>query len=551
MHAVTLITIVCLALFGCSDQAKNEGEQQSPNTVEDGGAKQDSGGFDPLNPPDSGEIDLDGKPDAGGDDNDTVTGCTAGRELCGDGLDNDCDELADEHCACDDDAEQDCYDGPSAFAGVGLCSFGAQQCISTPEFNSWGVCEGARLPVIEVCNNALDDDCDGKSDEGCVCEVDETRACYGGSSATRGVGACEDGLLTCLEHGDEGKWSDDCAGEVTPATELCGNDVDEDCDGDLDNGCACEPDTSEPCYSGSDETRGVGACEDGTRACEVNEGVATWGSCEGDVTPSPEVCGNDIDEDCDDRLDNDCASLACPADVIVPAGDPLTLTAVGMGVTNYGFTISDGPEGGAATVVWSNLSSTSPTAQLTPIIVGEYTVRISAQNVNGDPLECSVRVTAQAHGLRIQLLWDGTGDVDLHLINEAATRWAIAPDGTYWENRNSTWGAVLDVDNIPGPGPENIRINSPEIGMTYTIGVHQFNNAIGRIATVDLFCGNTDTSPVRTWISRPLMGTVEQGGQCTGNDFWRVARVTFTSPSTCMVEEINDYITGAASCMAR
>ena len=54
---------------------------------------------------------------------------------------------------------------------------------------------------------------------------------------TAGVGICRTGTQTCTS----GTWSA-CAGEVKPATEVCGNDVDEDCDGLVD--CA-DPDCSQ------------------------------------------------------------------------------------------------------------------------------------------------------------------------------------------------------------------------------------------------------------------------------------------------------------------
>jgi hypothetical protein len=549
MRATWIVVLSsCLVIAACSDS--EEAKQESSMTGEDGG--KDGLDIDPNNPSlDAGHGNTDvGKPDGGedDDDDDTMTGCTAGREICGDGLDNDCDALADERCGCDEGAEQECYDGPKEQAGVGQCAFGTQACVASEEFSSWGSCEGAQLPAIELCNNALDDDCDGKSDETCVCDPGETRSCYGGSSATRGVGACQDGALTCVEAGDEGAWTEACDGEVLPETEACGNDVDEDCDGELDNGCACEAGASEPCYSGSEETRGVGACRDGMRTCELSEDLATWGGCTSDVIPSAEVCGNDVDEDCDGELNNDCAALVCPGDATVPASNPVLLTATGSGVTNYAFAVTAGPEGGPATATWSGASSTSPSAQLTPFIVGAYTVRVTAQNGAGDPLECSFTVTALPHGLRAQLFWDGTGDVDLHLHNANPTRWSMAPDDTFWQHLVSPWGGELDVDNLVMNGPENITVDNPVIGMTYTIAVHNWSNGVGRIATVNVFCGDTaSTTPQQTWVSRALQG-MEPGGQCNGNDFWRVARITFTSAATCTIETIDDYITAATSC---
>src|SRR3989344_4685246 len=63
---------------------------------------------------------------------------------------------------------QSCSEGSSRDCGitdVGECSYGIQSCSG----NEWGICHGAVYPEIsELCNNNLDDDCDGSTDEGCV-----------------------------------------------------------------------------------------------------------------------------------------------------------------------------------------------------------------------------------------------------------------------------------------------------------------------------------------------------------------------------------------------
>ena len=101
-----------------------------------------------------------------------------------------------------------------------------------------------------------------------------------------------------------------------------------DCDGDSANGCEsdtackCQPGATDPCYPGPANTAGVGICKAGTRKC--NAAGTAWGLCDGFVLPEPEICANNIDEDCtgvaDDvpdidgdgwtRCDNDCCELA-------------------------------------------------------------------------------------------------------------------------------------------------------------------------------------------------------------------------------------------------
>ncbi|MDF1564303.1 MAG: MopE-related protein [Deltaproteobacteria bacterium] len=85
--------------------------------------------------------------------------CTPAAETC-DGQDNDCNGAVDEGCVAS--GTQPCYDGPNGTAGVGVCQSGTQQAMG----ELWGACVGSIGPRPEQCN-ALDDDCDGTTDEGC------------------------------------------------------------------------------------------------------------------------------------------------------------------------------------------------------------------------------------------------------------------------------------------------------------------------------------------------------------------------------------------------
>ncbi len=83
-------------------------------------------------------------------------------EVCDNGLDEDCDTLIDEGCACDLGDTQPCYGAPDATLDVGECRAGEQTCISDGQGDvRWSACEDAVLPGIEICTGGDDEDCDG------------------------------------------------------------------------------------------------------------------------------------------------------------------------------------------------------------------------------------------------------------------------------------------------------------------------------------------------------------------------------------------------------
>ncbi|MFH1332316.1 MAG: MopE-related protein [archaeon] len=192
-------------------------------------------------------------------------------ELCN-GEDDNCDATIDEGCPCEFNTTRIC--------GVdeGLCREGIQRCLN----GFWSFCSSNYIgPRPEVCDNGLDEDCDGYPDDGCICENNATQEC--GTD----VGECEKGTQICFG----GNWTA-CSGAKTETAEVCSGKKDEDCDTLID----CDDDS---CLISS-------VCEDGgpggpTPTCfdktknQGEEGVDCGGPC----PACQELCGyGEITSEC-------------------------------------------------------------------------------------------------------------------------------------------------------------------------------------------------------------------------------------------------------------
>ncbi len=77
-------------------------------------------------------------------------------EIPNNGIDEDCNGL---DAQCIPETVQPCYTGPSGTEGIGICRAGTITCASDGMF---GACEGQILPITEIPNNGIDEDCNGQ-----------------------------------------------------------------------------------------------------------------------------------------------------------------------------------------------------------------------------------------------------------------------------------------------------------------------------------------------------------------------------------------------------
>ncbi len=231
-------------------------------------------------------------------------------ETCLDAFDNDCNGETNEDgagCVCAPSTITSCYTGPAGTAGVGLCKAGLHTCDALG--TSYGPCAGEALPQPETCATPGDDDCNGQVNEGgagCVCAPNGAVSCYPGPAGTPGVGICKAGTQLCNAQGTA---LGACSGAVQPQGEICGDSLDNNCDGQVNEGCGCVPGSTTPCYNGPPGTMGVGACQGGTQTCKPS--ADSYGPCVGETLPQPETCATPIDDDCNGQVNEGGAGCVC------------------------------------------------------------------------------------------------------------------------------------------------------------------------------------------------------------------------------------------------
>ncbi|MCA9542093.1 MAG: hypothetical protein KC620_24520, partial [Myxococcales bacterium] len=202
--------------------------------------------------------------------------CARGRTTCRDAAPA-CDPLvepAEERCNGEDDdcdgiADEDDLDSGSACqtGRPGACAEGITLCLAGRP-----TCDPVNPPVAEICD-AVDNDCDGRVDEGTE---------GGDPCQTELPGVCAAGVTVCM--GAELL----CQPELAPSAEVC-DGLDNDCDGNVDEqaervGATCGTGRPGIC------ARGTWLCVDGALACDPEQ------------DPAPEVC-NGIDDSCDGHID--------------------------------------------------------------------------------------------------------------------------------------------------------------------------------------------------------------------------------------------------------
>jgi hypothetical protein len=238
---------------------------------------------------------------------------------------------------------------------------------------------------------------------------------------------------------------DSCAVATCPAPvvdncgsgEICGDGLDNNCNGMVDEGCACIPGEVQPCFLGPPGRRGVGGCVDGTQRCQGQEEFGEWGQCEGGIWPTAERCDS-LDNDCNGCVDDDpmCCETAlnCPGPGDLPEAAPYADYVINGAqfyngaVQTWSWTVVGGPcdqllQATSGKVSYTLTGQNTSSLKFHPTLSGDYTVTVDMGLASGEHLTCTFIVHVKGPGFRVELCWDTTGqsDIDLHVHKPGTT----------------------------------------------------------------------------------------------------------------------------------
>ena len=153
-------------------------------------------------------------------------------------------------------------------------------------------------------------------------------------------------------------------------------------------------------------------------------------------------------------------------------------------ITSYTWELTSIPEG--TTETYLQIQNTNDGLySFIPSVVGIYKVELfvtNAQNLLSEPTILEVIVYPDEQ-VRIELLWDQSNDIDLHLIHLQTNQNICNENDMYYLNRvnppmwfsQESANPRLDADNTLGYGPENINIDEPLDG-TYRIYAYYYSS---------------------------------------------------------------------------
>lgn len=343
---------------------------------------------------------------------------------------------------------EECEQNEDCASGF-ICDESIKECVpeakSGEEGENSGASEGEK-PDGSAAEGTSDADQEGPHEGGIyvTCTPGERKECYEGPSGTLDKGLCKAGYKECVEDGSD--WSE-CRDQVLPIAEICGDGIDQDCDGsDL------TPETADD-IDGDGYTYCTGDCCETTWDCQVDPEK---------VNPSSfEVPENGADDNCNGQVDE-----------VVSACD----SGINQGTTNP--------------------IDMAQSMDLCPVTESQTFGVISAKLLFPDGTEGEI--PAQQHAVLTafgnvlkpkagsSFLAFSTGSVtepgDLSVNNETSSGapddWFQANGGTNFPDAPSCQGGLINQGGDPGQPPVNdpvmleLMIRAPKNAAAFGVGVY-------------------------------------------------------------------------------
>ncbi|MFT4974270.1 MAG: hypothetical protein ACI8S6_000152 [Myxococcota bacterium] len=433
-------------------------------------------------------------------------------ELC-DGIDSDCDGVVDNDPVDGSEHFLD-YDGD----GYGGASVSILSCEDAPSgyVDNSEDCDDLSAAAFpggdEVCDG-LDNDCDGNVDIGATDitlfyadgdgdgygnPAQSTQGCFPPDGYVDNGADCDD---TDPERSPETQWYPDLDGDGYGSTDFVVIDCEEP-DGYTLNGEDCDDERSDVFPGAEEVCDGADTNCDGTvPADDVDDDGDGQAPCGGDCDDSSsdiylggvEVCANEVDEDCDGRLDNSCPVSTSSADISI----------TGTSSDNFGISVAttDVDSDGAADLpVTANGAADADVS-----IVGEATLdylgyTLAAADLDGDGYG---DVAMGAYGAQLGEVYVFYGPLSgaLTVADADAT---LSGTGTSSGLSQYLLSATADAD---GDGDIDLMV-----------GAHTYNSSKGAIALFDEPSGElTVEEGIALYSGTATTGYAGYGGAVVGD----------------------------------
>jgi hypothetical protein len=420
-------------------------------------------------------------------------------------------DCADPQCEGFTDGACDTGSSGICAAGTNVCQNGSQVCVQNQPAGTEGPlgsatctdgldndCNGLAdasdpncTPLAEICDNGTDDDGDGLID----CADPDCDGFTGGTCDTGNMGICAAGTTACRQLQEFCDQSQQAVTEGPFGSATCTDGIDNDCDGLADaNDSDCTP-VPEVCDNGVDDNgNGLADCQDPQcngitfGACDTGEpGICNAGNLTCDGSAIAPVCTQDQasgtegpfdSPTCDDGLDNDCDNLtdlddldcAMPLEEICNNG----VDDTGNGLIDCADPQCDGFTGGACDTGNSGICAAGTTTCQNGNQVCVQDQAIGTEGPSSSPT-CQDGLDNDCDGLTDTADADcmaSSGDVSLSEL-EVPTKIRVEPRQVVNRKITVEGGGTLSTQNatvtLSGVGSENVGVVVKPISVTQPI----------------------------------------------------------------------------------